>query len=445
MKYTYSKSTPSPDYRVQSPSRVSPVGSSSFRGGNGGGGLAGLIPLLSSLWDGGEPTYEEAAEYASDLAPEMEAERAAEMAGEAADYDSMAQRAKEWVKRQKEKLVSETGTANGAVMETPRQTAIEAVEKLRSQSNLFADELAKRNAANAANAANARPNSTELKSHSELYVPSGQTASQVASGQRASGSGSARGGEGAGQRVDQVLTPTTGYDELRYRSFADVDLPTKSVAVKGGRNEVAEPYIKEDSIPAGKPLNTTGQMSFANVQDLPVPDTSQYQQNLQARQQSFFGNAAQFGREFLQYAGNYQLDKMEHPLREIGVQTAASLLAAPALGAVGVSAVPAAATASVAQAVQKVIPQVSTAVQQAVTPSTTSNIISFTDYAKKAATAAAAAGAVSQALPAAAQTSGWNASTQNYTVQSGQNLNVGKISGSVNKPSGTIGAIKGRI
>ena len=110
---------------------------------------------------------------------------------------------------------------------------------------------------------------------------------------------------------------------------------------------------------------------------------------------------------------------MEHPLREIGLQTGASLLAAPILAGMAPAAAISSAVAPVANNIVRLVPQTSQAVQaasQAVAPvaSQGGNIVNFADYARKVGTlAAGAVGAV--ALPAAAQTMGWNPQTQTYS------------------------------
>ena len=425
MKYSYSKPAPSPEYRAQTPSRVSPVGASSFHGGKGGGGIFPFLPFSSS-----ETPYDEPAEMAADGALEAQAENALEASGENAIFQSQLLQDEIAKQRQSKEhyevyIPSEQTTIRGA-----------SGQKVQAGSGSgIRDNLAK------SKETTEQPTSTKKTTHSEVYVPSAQTTTG-ASGQkvqRESGSGqktnlnASYGGSGA----DVLMEP----EESLYRSFEDVQLPEESVSFKVGKDEVQEPYIKEDSIPASKPLKTTGQMSFGNVQNLPVPDTTQFQQDAQVRKQSFFGQAAEFGNNFLQYATQYQADKMENPLREIGIQTGASILAAPVLGAVGVSAVPAAAATAVSQAAQKIIPQTSAPAA----PSTPSNIVNFADVAKKVATAAATAGAVSQALPAAAQTSGWNAGSQTYTSPSGQNTNTGTMPKTTSTTNNSSNVIRGRI
>ena len=177
-----------------------------------------------------------------------------------------------------------------------------------------------------------------------------------------------------------------------------------------------------------KPLVTRGQMSLQNVQNLPVPDTSAYQKPVQQSGLS----------RFWDYANRYQQEKMENPLREIGIQTGASLLAAPILAGMAPAAVTSAVapvannivrlapqTSQAAQSVAnqtnnivRLIPQASQAVQaasQAVAPAASQggNIVNFADYARKVGTlAAGVVGAV--ALPAATQMTGWNPQTQKY-------------------------------
>jgi hypothetical protein len=145
-------------------------------------------------------------------------------------------------------------------------------------------------------------------------------------------------------------------------------------------------------------------MSFQDVQNLPVPDTSMYKPVQQSGPSSFWD-----------YAMRYQQDKMEHPLREIGLQTGASILAAPLLAGMAPAAAVSSAVAPVANNIVRLVPQASQAASQAVTPvaSQGNNIVNFADYARKVGTlAAGVVGTV--ALPAAAQMTGWNPQTQKY-------------------------------
>ena len=179
-------------------------------------------------------------------------------------------------------------------------------------------------------------------------------------------------------------------------------LPSDSVSFRvAGQDPVARA-----SGTVEKPLTTKGQMSFQNVQNLPVPDTSAYQKPVQQSGLS----------RFWDYATRYQQDKMENPLREIGIQTGASLLAAPILAGMAPAAAVSSAVAPVANNIVRLIPQTGQAVQSAASQAVSqgSNIVNFADYARQAGTlAAGVAGAM--ALPAASQVVGWNPETQKYS------------------------------
>jgi hypothetical protein len=206
--------------------------------------------------------------------------------------------------------------------------------------------------------------------------------------------------------IQDKIISGSGNDEIRYRSFQDVEdsLPSTSVSF---RVSGQDPVVTSSGTQQ-KPLTTRGQMSFQNVQNLPVPDTSMYQSAPVRSGPSSFWD----------YAMRYQQDKMEHPLREIGLQTGASLLAAPLLAGMAPAAAVSSAVAPVANNIVRLVPQASQAVQnaaQAVAPvaSQSGNIVHFADYARKVGTlAAGVVGAV--ALPAAAQMTGWNPQTQKY-------------------------------
>ena len=378
MEYSYSKPTSAPSYQTAPPSRVTPVGASSFSGPRGGGGIFPFIPI-----------------------PGQSSPDATSSAGENAARNAAAQ--------------SQVQSAVNASVGQIRQLNQASVPQLQPQQNgLRIEASISQKGLNGINSRMAEqpklPNSS-VSTNSLDKLLGRETGGY---GQKADviygthGSGFLydaiidRGG--ADTLPDRIISGS-GSDELRYRSFQDVEasLPSDSVSFRvAGQDPVAK---AADTVQ--KPLTTKGQMSFQNVQNLPVPDTSMYKPVQQSGPASFWD-----------YAARYQQDKMEHPLREIGLQTGASLLAAPILAGMAPAAAVSSAVAPVANNIVRLVPQTSQAVQsaaQAVAPvaSQGNNIVNFADYARKVGTLAAGViGAV--ALPAAAQMTGWNAQTQKY-------------------------------
>ena len=204
---------------------------------------------------------------------------------------------------------------------------------------------------------------------------------------------------------DRIISGS-GTDELRYRSFADVEnsLPSNSVSFKvSGQDPVVTPKTQTQT-----PLKTQGQMSFQNVPDLPVPDTSEFRQ-AQPKQESILSR-------FWNYANQYQQEKMLNPLREIGIQTGASVLAAPILAGLAPAAAVSSAVAPVANNIIRLQPQTTQAAQsvsQAVQNG--GNIVRFADYAARNSGTLAAGVAGAMALPAASQVKAWDPETQTYS------------------------------
>ena len=127
------------------------------------------------------------------------------------------------------------------------------------------------------------------------------------------------------------------------------------------------------------------------------------------------------------------VDKMENPVRELAIQTGASLAAAPVIGALGLGAAAApiaSAAAPIANNITKLVPQAPQGAQA--TAPVQNNIINFADLARKTAGAAAAVGGAMTALPAAAQSNGWNSTTQVYKAPSS------KVSAAVNSVKQSI-------
>ena len=383
MEYSYSKPKSAPSYQTAPPSRVSPVGASSFSGPKGGGGILPFIPLPVTTPTG---------------SPD-----ATSSAGENAARNAAAQ--------------SQAQSAINASVGQIRQLNQAAQPQLQPQQNgLRIEASIVKNGLNGINSRMAEqpklPNSS-VSTNSLDKLLGRETGGY---GQKADVIYGTHGSDflydaiidrgGADTLPDRIISGS-GADELRYRSFQDVEasLPSDSVSFRvSGQDPVLQ-----SSGSTQKPLTTKGQMSFQNVQNLPVPDTSMYKPVQQSGPASFWD-----------YAMRYQQDKMEHPLREIGLQTGASLLAAPLLAGMAPAAAVSSAVAPVANNIVRLVPQTSQAVQsaaQAVAPvaSQGGNIVNFADYARKVGTlAAGVVGAV--ALPAAAQMTGWNPQTQTYST-----------------------------
>jgi len=394
MEYSYSKPKSAPSYQTAPPSRVSPVGASSFSGPKGGGGLFPFLPI-----PGTTPT----------ASPDSSSS-----AGENAARNAAAQ--------------SQSQSAINASVGQIRQLNQASVPQLQPQQNgLRIEASISRKGLNGINSRMAEqpkiPNSSVSTNSLDKLLGRetggyGQK-TDVIYGTHGSDflydavidRGGADtlpdriiSGSGADRMPDRIISGS-GSDELRYRSFQDVEasLPSDSVSFR----VAGQDPVMQSSGSTQKPLTTKGQMSFQNVQNLPVPDTSMYKPVQQSGPASFWD-----------YAMRYQQDKMEHPLREIGLQTGASLLAAPLLAGMAPAAAISSAVAPVANNIVRLVPQTSQAVQaasQAVSPvaSQGNNIVNFADYARKVGTlAAGVVGAM--ALPAAAQTVGWNPQTQKY-------------------------------
>lgn len=381
MEYSYSKPTSAPSYQTAPPSRVTPVGASSFSGPKGGGGIFPFIPL-----------------------PGQSSPDATSSAGENAVRNAAAQ------------SQAQSQSAINASVGQVRQLNQAAQPQLQPQQNgLRIESSIVKNGLNRIN--------SQMSEQPKLPNSSVSTNSLDRLLGRETGGYGYRpdvvyGTHGSDALYDAVIDSAgpdyiqdkiisgSGNDEIRYRSFQDVEdsLPSTSVSFRvSGQDPVVQ-----SSGTVQKPLTTKGQMSLQNVQNLPVPDTSMYQTA-----------AARSGpSSFWDYAARYQQEKMEHPLREIGLQTGASLLAAPILAGLAPAAAVTSAVAPVANNIVRLAPQTSQAVQaasQAVAPvaSQGGNIVNFADYARKVGTlAAGVVGAV--ALPAATQMTGWNPQTQKY-------------------------------
>ncbi len=387
MEYSYSRPASAPSYQTAPPSRVTPVGASSFSGPKGGGGIFPFIPI-----------------------PGQSSPDATSSAGENAARNAAAQ--------------SQSQNAINASVGQVRQLNQAAQPQLQPQQNgLRIDSSMGTTGLNRINSRMAEepnvpnvsssPNSLErlLGRETGGYgqkadIVYGTHGSDFIYDAVIDGGGPdvlpdrIISGSGADVIQDRIIS-SSGNDEIRYRSFQDVEssLPSDSVSFRvAGQDPVASA-----SGTLEKPLVTRGEMSFQDVQNLPVPDTSAFQKPVSQSGPSSFWD----------YATRYQQEKMENPLREIGIQTGASLLAAPLLAGMAPAAAVSSAVAPVANNIVRLVPQTGQAVQSAAQP-VTNNIVNFADYARQAGTlAAGVAGAV--ALPAASQVVGWNPETQTYS------------------------------
>ena len=374
MEYSYSKPTTAPSYQTAPPSRVSPVGASSFSGPRGGGGLFPFIPLpgQSSL-DSSSSAGENAVRNA---AAQSQAQSQSAINASVGQIRQLNQAAQPQLQPQQNGLRIESSIVKNGLNRINSQMSEQPKLPNSSVSTNSLDKLL------------GRETGGYGQKSDVVYGTHGSDFLYDAIIDRG----------GADTLPDRIISGS-GNDELRYRSFQDVEasLPSDSVSFRvAGQDPVVQ-----SSGSVQKPLTTRGQMSFQNVQNLPVPDTSMYQSAPVRSGPSSFWD----------YAMKYQQDKMEHPLREIGLQTGASLLAAPILAGMAPAAAVSSAVAPVANNIVRLIPQTS----QAVAPvaSQGGNIVNFADYARKVGTlAAGVVGAV--ALPAAAQTVGWNPQTQKY-------------------------------
>ena len=395
MEYSYSKPKSAPSYQTAPPSRVSPVGASSFSGPKGGGGLFPFLPIPGTTPTASPDATSSAGENAArNAAAQSHAQSA--INASVGQIRQLNQAAQPQLQPQQNGLRIEASISQKGLNGINSRMAEQPKMPNSSVSTNSLDRLLGRETGGYGQKADVVYGTHGSDFLYDAIIDRG--GADTLPDRIISGSG-------ADRMPDRIISGS-GNDELRYRSFQDVEasLPSDSVSFRvAGQDPVAK---AADTVQ--KPLTTKGQMSFQNVQNLPVPDTSMYQKPVQQS-----GPAG-----FWDYAARYQQDKMEHPLREIGLQTGASLLAAPILAGMAPAAAVSSAVAPVANNIVRLVPQTSQAVQaasQAVAPvaSQGNNIVNFADYARKVGTLAAeAVGAV--ALPAAAQTVGWNPQTQKY-------------------------------
>lgn len=399
MQYTYSKPVSAPSYQSPPPSRVSPVSASSFSGPRGGGifpfiPLPGFTPSSTP-----EPSSSAGENAAINTAAQNQAISQAMSQAQSAmniqtgEIRKFNQSAQPQMQPQQSRLKIQASVVN---------TGTNRLNSQNSQNIRMAKEPTIPNVSTS-------PNSLDRLLGRDVIVGSEGV-------DRLYDSIIDRGGDdliqdriisGSGKDLirDRIISGS-GTDELRYRSFADVEnsLPSNSVSFKvSGQDPVVAP--KTQTQPT---LKTQGQMSFQNVRDLPVPDTSEFRKT-QPAQESMLSR-------FWNYANQYQQEKMQNPLREIGIQTGASVLAAPILAGLAPAAAVSSAVAPVANNIVRLQPQTAQttqAVSQAVQNG--GNIVRFADYAARNSGTLAAGVAGAMALPAASQVQAWDPETQTYS------------------------------
>ena len=403
MPYSYSKSKPGPSYQTSYPSRVSPVNAMSFSGPHGGGGLSLGFPAINP----GMPTpedlpqegYAEAAEGYNAIA-----ENASELADAAKSYDIQIERAQR---------------AESAAQ--PKGQKKVKPDQIENNIPMYGDNVIREQ----------RVEQTNIPKGNEVYgenISIGYKPDTIYGYNTNDMIRDAIFGDSGTDQIPDRIYGENPSNELRWRSFADVEneLPSET---KFNPLQIppAVPNKQEEQKPVSNPIPMTGEMSFANVPNLPIPEM-QFAEPVQyrtAREKNIFEKAAT-------YVNNYMVDKMENPVRELAIQTGASLAAAPVIGALGLGAAAApiaSAAAPIANNITKLVPQ---AAQAAASAPVQNNIINFADLARKSAGAAAAVGGAMTALPAAAQSNGWNSTTQVYKAPSS------KVSAAVNSVKQSI-------
>lgn len=391
MEYSYSKPTTAPSYQTAPPSRVTPVGASSFSGPRGGGGIFPFIPIPGqSSPDATSSAGENAARNA---AAQSQAQSMSAMNASVGQIRQLNQAAQPQLQPQQNGLRIESSISQNGLNRTNSRMAEEPNVPNVSVSTNSLDRLLGRETGGYGQKSDVVYGTHGSDFLYDAVIDGG--GADTLPDRIISGSGA--------DRIQDRIISGSGTDEIRYRSFQDVEssLPSDSVSFKVAEQDP----VASASGTLNKPLVTRGEMSFQDVQNLPVPDTSAYQKPVQQSGLS----------RFWDYASRYQQEKMENPLREIGIQTGASLLAAPILAGMAPAAVTSA-VAPVANNIVRLIPQTGQAVQSAATQAVSqgNNIVNFADYARQAGTlAAGVAGAV--ALPAASQIVGWNPETQKYS------------------------------
>ena len=423
MPYSYSKSKPGPTYQTSYPSRVTPVNAMSFSGPHGGGGLGlpflGLPGLTPSMVPEPVPEAEPSEAYAPDPAYEPEGAYAPGLVPNPVPAPGLVpDPAPGRLYPDSVKLPGLLPLPVPLPEDSPRDSgapslAPEGRKTYRVES---------RNSLKDLNNETAREENVSVgKSPDEVYgkVPSDLIRDQIISGELPdmvpdqvygyNRSNNIRDVVISGDLPDLVpdqIYGQSGYDDLRWRSFADVEneLPDTVISSpKMAPEPVLQPSPHQNPVQLPQMMRTT---SLQNVPNLPVPEVlPQTMPAKTAREKNIFEKAAT-------YVNNYMVDKMENPARELGIQLGASLAAAPIIGMA-----PAAAAA---------VPQIVNAIPQAV--QSVKNVGQNVGSAiRNIGAVGAGAFAGSAAMPAFAESSnGWNANTQTYKVPSS------KVSAAVN-------------
>lgn len=394
MEYSYSKPTSAPSYQSPPPSRVSPGPASSFSGPRGGGGF--MLPFLNPFKQ--TPKQEQPQEQVQEARAQNQASNAQMNYGVNRQMNTL----------QMPEQISKPSYTSNSMM----------IKNAPNIMNIQKDQTIKQS--------QQKESSEGLKIEAELKRPDrifGEARSERLYDPVIDSGGDDRipdtiFGESQADQIQDAIFGENRTDELRWKSFDDTQLPDSSVSFQVSGQD--SPVKASSSLQKG--LTTQGQMSFRNVQ-LPV-----YQAPAQTvqSQPSFWDSVRTGVGDFFSYANRYQQNKMAHPLREMALQTGASVLAAPALAALAPAAVATGVTsaAPIANNIVRLFPQgsqqvASSAMQnigQNIAQAAPSNIVSFADYARQAGTlAAGVAGAV--ALPSAPLSIGWNPSKQTYSSQ----------------------------
>ena len=432
MPYSYSKSKPGPSYQTSYPSRVTPVNAMSFSGPHGGSGLGlpflGLPGLTPSMVPEPVPEAEPSEAYAPDPAYEPEGAYAPGLVPNPVPAPGLVPEGEPAPGRLYPDSVKLPGLLPLPVPlpeDSPRDSGAPSL----APEGRKAYRVESRNSLKDLNNETARDINVSVgKSPDEVYgrVPSDLIRDQIISGELPdtipdqvygyNRSNNIRDVVISGDLPDLVpdqIYGQSGYDDLRWRSFADVEdeLPDTVISSpKMAPEPVLRPSPHQNPVQLPQIMRTT---TLQNVPNLPVPEVLPQAPvpAKTAREKNIFEKAGT-------YLNNYMVDKMENPARELGIQLGASLAAAPIIGMA-----PAAAAA---------VPQIVNAIPQAV--QSVKNVGQNVGSAiRNIGAVGAGAFAGSAAMPAFAESSnGWNASTQTYKVPSS------KVSAAVNSVKQSI-------
>lgn len=389
MPYQYSRPKGNPgQYQSSPPSRVTPVPASSFSGKSAGGGLFPFIPSLT-------PT---------DSTTEDAMENAAEEAVRDSSYSHLAEHA-ENLREAAQNSERKKGNEQEREQVSAPNESLPGVNPYRIESvkDRISEQVNNRNTLNSLN------RTKSILDRDQTGEGAGKAPDRIISG---NGSDSILdkviSGNGSDLVMDRVVSGS-GRDNIQpesiWRSFDEVELPDSYVSF-GPSHDLEDAQVEQ--VQSTRPLTQTGTVSFENVQ---LPKKAYERKPVQSAQ-----NPSIF-QQYGNYVNRYMSDKMENPVRELAIQTGASVLAAPVLGAVLPASVTSAAVAPVASNITKLIPQATQTSAQVVSQNA-NNIVNFADYARKGTAIAAGVGGVAATLPAVAQNqTGWNAQTAKYTVQ----------------------------